>query len=89
MQIFAKFEKNFLTIDLKSAIRRDAAAVAYVQVAHQPGDSGDHIQLVGDTPAVWDALVVGVCKGCIPYPRRSKIVHSQSWWPSYPVSVLQ
>ena len=54
---------------------RDAAAVADMRVPHEPWNSRDHVQLVGDAPAVGNALIVGASKGCISDPGGVIIVH--------------
>ena len=78
-----------LTIHLKGAIRQNAAAVADVRVPHEPWDSWDHVQLVGDAPAVRDALIIGASKGCISNPGGAKIVHRDAWALLTPISAAQ
>jgi len=57
-----------LTVDFKLAVGCDADRVADVAIAHEAGNARDHIQPVGDPPAVWQALVICARECGVPYP---------------------
>ena len=61
-------------------------AVADMRIPHESWDPRDHVQLVGNAPAVRDALIIGASKGCISDPGRAKIIHGDAWPLPTPIS---
>lgn len=60
-----------------------------MRVPHEPWNSRDHVQLVGDAPAAGDALIIGASKGCVSDPGGAVIIHRDAWPLPAPISAAQ